>query len=73
MECMQWLKRGSCQFDIKDTKFASGSFRDSFKTAASNPETQPSIWVMKQYQYVAVDTITCDLNMTLEDHTRKQV
>ena len=70
---MQWLIKGSYQFDIKDTKFASGAFRDSFKATVTNPEMQPSLWVMKQYQDEAVDTITCDLNMTLEDHTRKQV
>ena len=70
---MQWLKKGSYQLDVKDTKFASGAFRDSFKATATIPETQPSLRVMKQYQDEAVDTITCDLNITLEVHTSQQV
>lgn len=73
IERMQWLKNGVYQFDIEEKKFASGAFRDAFQATATNPEVQPSRWVIKQYQEQSVDCITCDLNMTLEDHTRKQV
>lgn len=70
---MKWVKKGSYKFDIEENKFSSGAFRDSFKARAISPEMQSSLWVVKQYQLSAVDTITDDLHMTLEDHTRKQV
>ena len=67
---MQWIKKGSYQFDIKENKFSSGAFRDSFKARAISPDMQSNIWVVKQYQPLAKDTITDDLHMSLEDHTR---
>ena len=70
---MQWIKKGSYQFDIEENKFSSGAFRDSFKARAISPDMQSNLWVVKQYQPSAKDTITDDLHMSLEDHTRKQV
>ena len=73
IERMKWIKKGSYQFDVKEDKFASGAFRDAFEATATNLQVKPGLWVIKQYQEQAVDAITSDLNMTLEDHTRKQV
>ena len=65
-QSLEWIKKGLYQF-------ASGAFRDAFGATATHLQVKPGLWVIKQYQEQAVDAIARDLNITLEDHTWKQI
>ena len=49
-------------------KFSSDGFRDAFLGVTKDKEK----WLINKYHERAVNTITGTLNLTLEDHTRKQ-
>lgn len=70
-----WQKvTSSIELEIQPERFAWGAFRDAFK-ARCNDQTSVFFgdWVVKKYQTEAISKIKDDLNMKVEDHTRKQV
>lgn len=60
---------------VETQRFSSGAFRDAFRatTCGKAGETQQGQWVVKTYNYIAVETIEDKLNSSIESHTRKQV
>ena len=74
VQSCSWMKSSSpIRLDIEPEKFASGAFGDAFKTHCKD---QSSVyfgdWVAKKYQNHAIAKIKDDLNMKVEDHTRKR-
>ena len=53
---------------IEETSFASGAFRNAFKAISR----EKKIWIMKKYLHESTETIKDVLNISTEDHTRKQ-
>ncbi len=56
-------------FVLDKERFARGGFRDAFKAVDTSDR---SIWVVKRYHQKALDSMDV-VEMTLEEHTRKQV
>ena len=70
----QWqpLMESSIQFAVASEKFSEGGFREAFMATTSQPGL-PGKWVLKKYRNEKVQTITYFLDISVEDHTRKQV
>ena len=65
----EWVSlENSLDLLVDAQKFSSGGFRDAFLGVTKDKEK----WVINKYHERAVNTITGTLNLTLEDHTRKQ-
>ena len=68
------VKPTMLEFSTCTEKFAEGAFRTAHKaTLVSHDESLPKPWVLKRYKDEVKDTIKNDLNLTLEEHTKKQV
>ena len=67
-----WLKQKSSNFRIQLQKFAEGGFRNAFK-AYTTEDGSTKIWVIKKFKEAAWEACGPTYNMSLEQHTRKQV
>ena len=68
-----WVKKESITFTIDCQKFASGGFCDAFYAYSTHPQLPSSKLVLKEYKADTIKTIETSMNMTAEEHTRKQV
>ena len=60
--------------EIEETKFDSGAFRDAFRAKCVEKSSSLSgEWVIKKYRDETSTTIQQQLQMSVEDHTCKQV
>lgn len=74
VENCKWVKCSVLSVEIEETKFDSGAFRDAFRAKCVDKSCYLSgEWVIKKYKEEAVTTIQEQLQMTVENHTRKQV
>ncbi|CAB3989001.1 Hypothetical predicted protein [Paramuricea clavata] len=65
----EWVSlENSLDLLVDAEKFSSDGFRYAFLVVTKDKEK----WVINKYHERAVHTITGTLNLTLEDHTRKQ-
>jgi len=67
-----WLKKDEIKFHIQKEKFAEGGFRNAFK-AYSVENGQTNMWVVKKFKSSAWKKVSDIYEMSLEEHTRKQV
>ncbi|XP_066929441.1 uncharacterized protein [Clytia hemisphaerica] len=67
-----WLKGETSKFHMQTEKFAEGGFRNAFKAYTTENGTT-KIWVIKKFKESAWNVCGPRYNMTLEEHTRKQV
>ena len=65
----KWSRSEPIKFNVKDSKFAEGGFRDAFMAVTDNP-CYTRKWVVKKYK---MDVIEDMLQISAENHTRKQV
>ena len=72
LDIMQWEVHSTLEFQIEKVKFASGAFREAFKAVANDEIGYTRNWVVKKYTQKSIDGMQ-ELNMTHEEHTRKQV
>lgn len=70
VEKCKWQEIPSIKVEIERDSFASCAFRDAYRAKSIGGDQQ---WVVKKYSEHSIQTITKKLNMTLENHTRKQV
>ncbi len=75
VEKCEWTKTHlTLSVEIEENKFDSGAFRDVFRAKCRDTSScLADEWVIKKYRDEAVATIKEQLQMTVEDHTRKQV
>ncbi|CAB4028783.1 transient receptor potential cation channel subfamily M member 6-like, partial [Paramuricea clavata] len=75
VEKCEWIKTPlTLSVEIEETKFDSGAFRDAFRAKCTDKSSSlVGEWVIKKYRDEAITTIQEQLQMTVEDHTRKQV
>ena len=75
VEKCEWTKTHlTLSVEIEENKFDSGAFRDVFRAKCRDTSSGlAGEWVIKKYRDEAVATIKEQLQMTVEDHTRKQV
>ena len=64
-----WIKSGTKIFNMEKSKFSEGGFREAYMATAEENEK----WVIKVYKEATVEVIKDSLDMSPEDHTRKQV
>ena len=69
LNSMSWFDEGTKNFVIEKEKFARRGFRDAFKAI---DVSNKSVWVVKKYIEKAVSNMEL-LDISLEDHARKQV
>ena len=67
-----WMKKDVKKFHIQKEKFAEGGFRNAFK-AYSLEKSKSNMWVTKKFKPSAWKNVADIYNMSLEEHTRKQV
>ena len=72
LDIMQWEVLSTVEFQIEKEKFASGAFREAFKAVVNDKNGYSRNWVVKKYTQKSIDGMQ-ELNMTHEEHTRKQV
>ena len=68
-----WIKKESITFTLDCQNFASGGFREAFYAYSTHPKLPSSKLVLKEYKAETIKTIESSMNMTAEEHTRKQV
>ena len=68
-----WNEAAAVEFMIDEERFAQGGFRNAHHAYAQNCQLVSTKWVVKKYQDGAIKSITNDLKISIEDHTRKQV
>jgi hypothetical protein len=75
VEKCEWTKNNlTLSVEIEETKFDSGAFRDAFRAKCRDTSSGlAGEWVIKKYRDEAVTTIQEQLQMSVEDHTRKLV
>ena len=74
VENCEWVKSSVLSVEIEETKFDSGTFRDAFRAKCVDKSSNLSgEWVIKKYKEEAITTIQEQLQMTVENHTCKQV
>ena len=61
------------EFVIEKDVLGSGGFRQAFKARSSSPNFNNAIWVVKKYLPRAAKEITEDIQITIEEHTKKVV
>ena len=66
------LKKDVKKFHIQKEKFAEGGFRNAFK-AYSLENSKTGMWVIKKFKPSAWKNVADIYDMSLEEHTRKQV
>ena len=67
-----WLKSEPTKFCMQTEKFAEGGFRNAFK-AYSTENGTTKMWVIKKFKESTWNICGPRYNMSLEEHTRKQV
>uniref|UniRef100_A0A7M5XME7 Alpha-type protein kinase domain-containing protein n=1 Tax=Clytia hemisphaerica TaxID=252671 RepID=A0A7M5XME7_9CNID len=67
-----WLKQTPLTFRMQLQKFADGGFRNAFK-AYKTENDATKMWVIKKFKATAWEVCGPRYEMTLEQHTRKQV
>ena len=68
LESAEWKLFKEISLNIQPESFASGAFRNAFKATSSDG----GIWVVKKYSQKSIDTMVSTLEVSLENHTRKQ-
>ena len=68
----KWSRSEPIRFTINDSKFAEGGFRDAFIAVTDN-SCYARKWVVKKYKKDKMDVIQDMLQISAENHTRKQV
>ena len=64
-----WIKSGTKIYSMEKSKFSEGGFREAYMATSEENEK----WVIKVYKEGTVEVIKDSLDMSPEDHTRKQV
>ena len=64
-----WIKSGTKMFNMEKNKFSEGGFREAYMATSEENEK----WVIKVYKEGTLEVIKDSLDMSPEDHTRKQV
>eukprot|EP00794_Sanderia_malayensis_P002723 gene2723-3148_t len=73
VEQRAWNEAAAVEFMIDGERFAHGGFCYADHAYAQNYQLASTKWVVKMYQDTAIKSITDDLKISIEDHTRKQV
>ena len=74
VENCKWVKSSVLSVEIEETKFDSDAFRDAFRAKCVEKSSYLSgEWVIKKYRDEVTTTIRQQFQMSVEDHTRKQV
>eukprot|EP00112_Aurelia_sp_Birch-Aquarium-sp1_P008581 Seg1949.5 transcript_id=Seg1949.5/GoldUCD/mRNA.D3Y31 product="Transient receptor potential cation channel subfamily M member 6" protein_id=Seg1949.5/GoldUCD/D3Y31 len=67
-----WKPSGSIEVNKEDSHFAEGGFRHAFLATSVNPRAQEK-WVIKVTKEEHLAPVTENFNITITQHTRKQV
>ena len=68
-----WNEVATVEFIFNEQSFEHGGFHDAHNAYAQSSQLPSTKWVVQKYQDGAVQSITSNLHISIEDHTRKQV